>query len=114
MVVSAWPKVLMNLHPTGSHRTRSPSSRRQARDKDVQNNQTAHSDQEVQKARSGKEIQVKAPTDYEITDIMEELMRTLTRPAVRGKEREEEQMEKYKLALGIWTRDIWWPYSFTK
>ncbi len=30
---------------------------------------------------------------------MEELMRTSTRPTVRGKEREEEPMEKYKIAL---------------
>ncbi len=58
------------------------------------------SDQEVQQARSGREIQVKAPTDDEITDLMEELMRTSTRPTVRDKEREEEQMEKYKIALG--------------
>ncbi len=42
-----------------------------------------HSDQEVQKARSGKEIQVKAPTDDKITDLMEELMRTSTRPTIK-------------------------------
>ncbi len=34
--------------------------------------------QEVQQARSGRAIQVKEPTDYEITYIREELMRTLT------------------------------------
>ncbi len=61
------------------------------------------SDQEVQQARSGREIQVKAPTDDEITswNLMEELMRTSTRPTVRDdKEREEEQMKKYKIAMG--------------
>ncbi len=52
------------------------------------------SDQQVQQARSGREIQVKARTDDEITDLMEELMRTSTRPTVRDKEREEEQMKK--------------------
>ncbi len=49
----------MNLQPRGSHRARSPSLLRQAR-------------------------------DDEITDIMEELMRTSARPTVRDKEREEE------------------------
>ncbi len=40
------------------------------------------------------------PTDDAITDLIEELMRTSTRPTVRDKEREEEQMETYKIALG--------------
>ncbi len=85
----------MTLQPRGGHRARSPSLQRQARDCGrigLRKNRTGtDSDQEVQQARAGKEIQVKAPMADEITDLMEELMRTSTRPTVRDKEREEDQ-----------------------
>ena len=57
------------------------------------------SDQDAQQLRSGKVIQTKAPTDDEMTELMDELMRISTRPSARDKEREEEQMEKFKNAL---------------
>ena len=52
----------------------------------------------------GKEIQVRVPTDYEMTKIvmMEELLQTstrVTRPTVLDKKREGEQIEKYKVAF---------------
>ncbi len=41
------------------------------------------SDEKVQQAWCGLANQVKAPTDDEITDIVEQFMRTSTRPTVR-------------------------------
>jgi hypothetical protein len=57
------------------------------------------SDQEEEQPHSGKMVQTKAPTDEEMTELIDELMRTPNRLSARDKEREEEQMEKFKNAL---------------
>ncbi len=57
------------------------------------------SDQEDEQPQSGKMVQNKAPTDEEMTELVDELMRTPNRLSARDKEREEEQMEKFKNAL---------------
>ena len=57
------------------------------------------SDQEDQQSQSGNVVQVKVPTDDEMTELLNDLMRTSTRHSARDKEREEEQMEKFKNAL---------------
>ncbi len=44
-------------------------------------------------------VQTKAPTDGEMAELIDELMQTLNRLSARDKEREEEQMEKFKNAL---------------
>ena len=57
------------------------------------------SDQEDEQPHSGKMVQTKAPTDEEMVELIDELMRTPNRLSARDKEREEEQMEKFKNAL---------------
>ncbi len=44
-------------------------------------------------------VQTKAPTDDEMAELIGELMLTLNRLSARDKEREEEQMEKFKNEL---------------
>ena len=57
------------------------------------------SDKEEEQPHSGKMVQTKAPTDEEMVELIDELMRTPNRLSARDKEREEEQMEKFKNAL---------------